>query len=316
MISKIEYYACLFFLFLWIVSPMIAEDSIPLVWEDAETQQVLFTSNDIMAFDWEKQYLLLTLDATLDFYSWVPPHKWLSRKLDVRDSEGIIYEVRWVSPVSSMGYPGVIYDTYLTNPFIKIENGYPGSFSEDPDLRFAERLRIGLEKAGRLQSFNPGEDFAEYRIRSQHHTWEDIGAGMKIRVECYENTFSPGRNARAHIFIASPIELAVKVDAIETILRFARPNEGIESEPIAYTISSEDIEKGIFVVQFDPYDQDAKGVLDSHSDVCVVRFTFRLMQKSGESMTVLFTSGYPPLNVPIQRQDNHSAISNEVWMNQ
>ncbi len=316
MIPKIQYSACLFILFLWIVSPTIAENSIPLVWEDAETQQVLFTSNDIVAFDWEKQYLLLTLDATLDFYAWVPPHKKLSCQLAVKDSEGIIYEARWVSPVSSMGYPGVIYDTFLSNPFIKIENGYPGSFTDDPDLRFAERLRIGLEKAGRLRSFNPNEDFTEDRIRIQQHTWEDIGGGMKIRVECYENTFCPGQKARAHIFIASPAEPAVKVDAVETILRFAGQNGGTESKPITHTLSSEDIAKGIFVVQFDPFAPDANGVLDSHSDVCVVRFSFRLLQKSGESMTALFTSDYPPLNVPISMQDINSAVSDEAWMYQ
>lgn len=291
------------------------QESAPLVWEDAETRQVLFTSDDIVAFDWEKQVILLTLDAHLDFLAWVPYHMGLSRKLVVRDNEGIIYEARWVSLLSSMGYPGVIYDTYLSDPFIHIENGYPSSSFGEGDQRFAERLKSGLEKTGRLCSFDPDKDYPEYRLKIQQAAWIDYGDEMKIRIECYENTFQVGRKARAHIYMARSADPKVVVDAIETSVRLGNPDGEGETEPLVFSILPDDIAKGIFICEFDPWLPSASSYSIPRQGECIVRFAFGLQQKKGDSMTTLLTKDYPELKVAIQ-SSVESGVGDREWINQ
>jgi hypothetical protein len=302
-------------------SPAFSQDSAPLVWEDAKTYQVLFTSNDIIAFDWEKQVFLLNLDAYLDFLAWVPPHMQLSRNLVVKDYEGIIYEGQWISMMSSIGYKGVAYDTYTesiknANPFIYIRNGYPPNHYIQPgesDLRFAERLKKGLEKANCLRSFDPEKDYAEYLVKDQHDTWMDCESAMKIRIECYENTFRRGRLARAHVFIANAVSPTSEIDAIEIGVRLGKPTAA-DADWFTFTLAPQDWAKGVYICKFDLF---AKGTsLESllENGALSTRFQFRFLKKNGDSTTTLSTKEYPTLKIPIQ--PDVSGLSGDRWKNQ
>lgn len=294
----------------------LSQDSAPLVWEDAETRQVLFTSNDIVAFDWEKQVFLLNVDAYLDFLAWVPPHMQLSRKLLVRDNEGIIYEGTWVSPISSMGYEGVIYDTYYENPFIYIVNGYPStpnSTTAGSDYRFTERLKAGLIKANCLRSFDPEKDYLDYRVKNQHDEWMDCGSEMKIRIECYENTFRRGRMARAHVFIANAVSPTMEVDAMEIGVRLGKATAA-EEDWFTFTLAPQDWAKGVYICKFDPFAKGTSRESLLEDGALSTRFQFRFLKKNGDSTTILFTKVYPTLKVPIQL--DVSGLSGDQWKNQ
>ena len=115
-----------------------------LLWRDSETKEILFKSEDIIAFDWDNQIFLLKTDSILDFLSWIPPHKYQYRSLYVEDANGPIYDAKWVNHISSMGFNGPIFN--FTNPFISIEDGYPNSIVDKNDIRYNKRLLEGLRK--------------------------------------------------------------------------------------------------------------------------------------------------------------------------
>ncbi|MCJ7673622.1 MAG: hypothetical protein MUO33_00545, partial [Sedimentisphaerales bacterium] len=100
--------------------------SAAVVWVDAKTQQVLFTLDDIIVFDWDYQVFQLKLNAALDFRAWMVPHKYQYRELVVKNSLGTIYRGQWVNPISSMGFSGPTYHSMGASTVFCILDGYGG----------------------------------------------------------------------------------------------------------------------------------------------------------------------------------------------
>jgi hypothetical protein len=232
-----------------------------LTWRDAETKRVLFTSNDIISFDWDKQVFRLTRNATLDFLAWIPPHMHQARKLFVEDEQGLIYEAHWVSNVSSMGFRGPIYRPLSPNPLFSIVNGYPqnsGTTTMTKDLRFSPRLRAGLKKAGLLHSIDLKKKYEGLIIKTTGHMWKSIGNDLKVRVEYFDNTFRPGSKARAHVFFAGGKKTRKQIDSLIFQIKFVANSGTFRSDIRIARIPVSEIEDGIYVCKFAPW-QPAEG---------------------------------------------------------
>ncbi len=227
-----------------------------LIWRDASTGNVLFTSDDIISFDWDKQMFLLKRDATLDFLAWIPPHMYQARGLFVEDAHGQIYHARWVSRVSSVGFFGPVYRPLSPNPFFSVAHGYPGGrdpLARDKDPRFSPRLKQGLQKAGVLKSINLSGEYAGLTIQKTGHSWKDIGEDMRVRVEYFENTFQIGEHARAHVFFAGGDKTLERIDSLTFDITFIANEGAFRSDTRIERVPVSEIRDGIYVCKFAPW---------------------------------------------------------------
>jgi hypothetical protein len=228
------------------------------VWKDAETGQILFTLDDIVAFDWGDQIFLLDLDAALDFLAWMHPGS-LSRELLVEDEEGLIYRALWVSWASSVAFTGIpVYCPSLFGwtRFFYIAYGYPGSEVADPneDARFNRRLRAALQRRGVLVDFDP--DTISYRRFSIQHistAWYVCGEDLKIRVDYFPEVFRSGEEARLHIFFAGGGQTEPSIDSLAVEIKFVANEGRYRSDVRLDNISPLVISERIYVCRFQPW---------------------------------------------------------------
>ena len=233
----------------------IAPTKPALTWRDAETRKVLFTSDDIVSFDWDKQVFLLELEPTIDFLVWI--HQRQSRRLLVEDADGPIYKAHWVSWTSSAGFGGPIYQPLSPNPFFSIENGYPkrqDCEARDNDARFADRLKAGLQKAGVLESIWLDRKHFGLRIRTTPRRWRNVGEDMKISVEYFENTFRPGGKVRAHVFFAGGEKTRGLIDSVTFRITLIANRGTFRSDVRLDPVAVCEIEDDIHVCRFAPWE--------------------------------------------------------------
>jgi len=187
-----------------------------LRWEDKETGRVLFTADDLVRFDWDRQVFELTRERAMDVMAHLWPHGEQYRTFVVRDGAGAIYEGRCYSMDSSLGYDG---PTILADrsdpapPLYAVEGGYPrGGGSRDRD-RFSPRLRAALAKAGVLEAIAPDEKAAP--IQRDSTGWHSQDNGPQVRAEIFPETFRIGQAARVHVFFAPRKADAPTFDTVE-----------------------------------------------------------------------------------------------------
>ncbi len=224
------------------------------VWKDAQTQQVLFTIEDVVAFDWDDQIFLLHLDAALDFIAWMVPHVYQTRELLLEDEQGLIYRARWVNSISSMSFEGPVYNSLGWTRFFCIGNGYPGFPVGDPDedTRFSPRLRAALEGRNLLEDFDPN-DYGGFRIQWSSTGWYVCGKDLKIRVEYFRDVFWSGQDARVHIFFAGGDQTAPSIDSMTVEIKFVANQGQYRSDVCIDNISPLVISEGIYVCRFQPW---------------------------------------------------------------
>lgn len=279
------------------------ETSAPaLVWKDAKSNRVLFASDDITSFDWDKQVFLLKLDAALDFLAWVPPHMYQARKLVLEDSNGTIYEAHWVSRASSMGFSGPIYSPLSPNPFFSIANGYPirgNVVPEAKDPRFADRLRTGLENAGILHDIDLTYNYVGLRIQRTGHSWTECGEDLKVRVEFFENTFRPGRKARAHVFFAGGEKTRTQIDTIALDIRFVANWGRFRSDCRIEGIPRAVIANGLYVCQFNPWRPVEGSDRRVEAGTGAVALSVLLQKKDATNLTTVYRLDFGEVVVPV-----------------
>lgn len=232
------------------------QDKQYLRWIDTNNGQILFTSDDIISFNWEKQIFLLKMDATIDFFTWMASHKSLYRKLVVKDNNGVIYEGQYVSGLSSMGFTGPVYS--WTNPFFTIKNGYPSRFSKnnrEDDPRYNERIKNVLEKTGKLSIIDPNKKYfgTTIDIIRQLQSWYDCGEDLKVRVEYIRNTFIYDGEPRINVYFAGGEKVLKKINDISLEIKFTSDFGRYRSDVNIVNISSKIISDGIYVCKFKPW---------------------------------------------------------------
>lgn len=299
------------------VNAWASAESPCIIWEASDTHQILFTSNDIVAFDWEKQIFMLNLDANINFLGWTDSEAGLAASILMKDNNGVIYEAQWVSPICSWSLEGPIYNSLSPNPFLSIKSVYPAGYKSpdgDNDLRFNDRLKNCLEKSNLLRTIDPNKDFADEYIRIQSGSWMKYGEDISIYIKCFENTFQPGRQARANIIFSCSSNPKNRIDAIEMTVQQTSLHTGRKSDAATFSIPLEDGRRWVYYSRFDPFlqNQDSRMVL-MQGDY-LIHFSFRFQQKKGDVLSTLYTADYPDLKITVPA-DQVSNIDPGVWMN-
>lgn len=243
---------------LWGGQKELAGEAQPIpgpVWKDAQTQQVLFTIEDVVAFDWDDQIFLLDLDAALDFVAWMVPHVHLTRELLLEDEEGLIYQARWVNEIASMGFDGPVYGSVWGTRFFRIGNGYPGFAPGGPnDTRFNPRLHAALERRGVLENLDPNDiNDSGFRVQRSLTGWYVCGEDLKVRVEYFPDVFRSGQDARVHIFLAGGDQTSPSIDSIAVEIKFVANQGRYRSDVRIDDISPLVIAEGVYVCRFQPW---------------------------------------------------------------
>ncbi len=221
-----------------------------LVWKDANTNRILFTSNDILSFDWEKQVFLLNSDAILDFIAWTLPHKYQYRTISIEDDKGIICQAKWVSQLSSMSFIGQIYEPLSPNPYFSIKEGYPGKniILNTKDDATIKRFHTGLEKANVLKTIDLTKPITKIKLKSSG--WKHCG-DLAVRVEICENTFLIGKKARIHIYFEGGQKTLSDTDKI-----VIEASTSWKGKSFSYThheeIPKEKAYEGVYILKFNP----------------------------------------------------------------
>lgn len=277
-----------------------------VVWKDSESKRVIFTSADIITFDWSKQVFLLKRDAYLDFIAWVASSKSVMRELSVEDGDGLIYKAKWVSDNSSRGFKGPIYEA--SSPFISIVDSYPsGSAPLKPDdPRDSARLRLALEKAGLLENIDLTRDWVGLRVQSTSSSWLDCGPDLKTRIDYFGDTFQWGQKARAHIFFAGGEQMQKQIDSIAMEIRFVANQGRYRSDYRIAGISPAVITDGVYVGQFDLWKPVQGSELKIKSGTGFITTTLLFQKNQRGKLTTLyrleFKETFIPVSIPIEAQ--------------
>jgi hypothetical protein len=284
----------------------------PVIWVDAKTQQVLFTLNDIIVFDWDHQVFELKLNAALDFRAWMVKGQY--RELLVKDNLGTIYRGQWVNPVLSKGFSGPTYHSMGTNRLFLISNGYGGGTPpprlENGDLRFSDRLYKELKKAGLLGTIASiktvgdtkilelSETYDHRRIDSINLGWHDCGKGLRIGVEYFADTFRIGEEARAHLFFSADEKSVSWVDDIVFEIKFTANEGQFRSDIRMEGISPSVIADGIYVCRFRPWNP-LPGSLTVQRGTGRVALSVLIRRKTEDGYEVIRRLDFPEIDVPV-----------------
>lgn len=197
----------------------------PLVWTkchgdcplvDNNDMTILFDSNDIEVFDWDKQIFQLTRTRAMDLMASKPI---LYASFAVYDSQGRIYMGYFVSPF----YSGAISEPVIIEPFLNygpqpplfaISCGYPGNWGQE-DLRFAPRLHAALDRTGVLGQIDPNDP--PIPIERESHGWFGKKGGLRIWIEIFPETLRLGQSSRIHLQVIgteelNPLDYMLEVD--------------------------------------------------------------------------------------------------------
>lgn len=283
-----------------------------LIWRDADSKEIIFTSNDILEFDWDKQVCILKYNAALDFFAWTRLARGQYRTLSVEDENGIIYQGNWVSMFSSMGFRGPIYSLVLSNPLLSISNGYPskssGTKSED-DIRFSPRLKDGLTKSNALKSIDTSQSFEGTKIQWSSTEWKNITNNMKVRLECFKDSFQLGQKARAYIYFASDRNIKADIDSIAMHIKFTANDGRYISETTISNIPVSVLGAGIYPCKFNVWkstsglDPNPK-LGDGYMTISVI-----LLRKTVKDVSLLHQVDFEPQKVLIEKMTNAAYYS-------
>lgn len=174
-----------------------AADRAAVEWVDAKTGKVLFSSRDIVRFDWDRQVFELTRERAMDLMS-LPPT--LRRDFVVRDREGDIYRGCFMSALSSFSYDGptISSDFFevegIRPPLYHIGGGYPGEHDQGGKRRFDPRLKQHLDVGGLLRSIREGEKVEP--VETVFCGWHGEALGRRAAIRFFPETIRLGRDIR------------------------------------------------------------------------------------------------------------------------
>lgn len=233
-----------------------------LLWKDSETNRVVFTSDDIIKFDWDIQMFQLTEDAVVEFCG--DTIGCSSPGMIVEDESGPIYETCWYNPLLSYGCSyNPIYKLWENLhffrqstffPFISIEKGRPGwknSPEEDKDRRFDPRLKAGLEKAGVLGSINLDSLYVELISIFTGSEPKVVGEDLKVWVTT--GSFRLNRNAGLNIFFRGGEKTLQKVDSFAMDIKLIANNGSFRSETRIDSEAVDAFKDGRYACEFAPW---------------------------------------------------------------
>ncbi len=236
----------------------LRDASASLRWEGDQPGMVLFTANDIVRFDWQRQVFELQRERAMDLMAYLVAHKHLQRGFSVRDNGGEIYEGRFFSLTSSQSYDGPTILASISGvgeapPLFAITGGYPGSIGEGAKKRFNQRLHDDLEKAGLLKSIPPTEKLRP--IERIHTEWFGDRDQIRLRAEIFPETFRRGSEARVHLFFTQGLTPPPTFDTVEIRIILSQTNGFFcnTEHSIPDKLTPETIKSGFHLMRWKPW---------------------------------------------------------------
>lgn len=206
---------------------------VSLRWFEPNSHQRLFTVDDVVRFDWDRQRFELSRDAAISLLM-LPPA--LDREFVVADDYGEIYRGQMVSSESSKTYAGPVIQVDapalgLQPPLYALSSGYPGKTDRKPDPRFDPRLRLALEAAGVLGELDANQ--LPPSIETQFIPWCERAHGLKIAATLFPETFRVGRDARVLLRLSGDPKFHLDADRLELAISLLRDEDDSQISHLA-----------------------------------------------------------------------------------
>lgn len=239
-----------------------------IAWVDRETGETVFTAADMVRFDWERQMFELKRERAMDLEAWLASHLLQHRSYVVRDAQGVIYEGRFISRLSSFGYTGptTLIDDLSSrgDPVLRIHDGYPTGDDRDPVLRitgghptgddstrFSPRLLRGLRDAGVIGTIS--ESNRPKPIEAVHFEWVGNAKRLMVRAKIFTETMRRGRTARMHLYFYCPEGYRPPGDSMAVLLTVSANQGRFRSTAQMEGPSPNHLSNGACVFRFNPW---------------------------------------------------------------
>ncbi|HDY65640.1 MAG TPA: redoxin domain-containing protein [Phycisphaerae bacterium] len=282
-------------------------DSAAVRWIDAKTGQTLFTLDDIVRFDWEKQLFELKRERAIDLMM-LPPT--LQRDFVIKDNQGEIYRGCFMSQASSMSYDGptiplgAIFPTDVRPPLYKIEPGYGeyregGSRDKNDKKRFHPRLRAALDAGGLLEDIDPASPPPP--IVTSFAGWYGGQNGLKIGAKLFPETFRIGRETRFQLCIAKDKTFNLRPDRLELSVTWLAKGKNFPiTERMEVPLDTLDKGMGVYAYRGWPWGSE-HGSVDPTVQPGRGEVTIQLqaLRRSGNVWNVIGTWQIPTLEIAI-----------------
>lgn len=203
---------------------LVNENRLDLKWVDKNTNEIYFTIDDIVRFDWEKQIFELTRDKAIDLMA--KPHRLYTAFL-VKNNDTILYEGGFMSLLSCSGSnKPVISDGLIEKifpPIYKISAAYPtDKYAENEKERFNPTMYKILKEKNKLEtidknSFSPKIDY-------QFLGWYGEQFKFKILLMVFNETFRIKKKAVIHLRCAPAIKDEGLPDKLELSISIVANN--------------------------------------------------------------------------------------------
>ena len=290
----------------------IAAKAPVVTWKDSETRQTLFTSDDILFFDWQNQYFLLKDVAFKNYTDWIKSVK-LTKAISVEDKNGLVYRARWIGGISSLEY---LDPVYLPNPgesirpqfIVSIASGHPNVPTPLPmddsqkliDFRNSARLRTDLQAAGVLK---PDELSALSLEREGSDTlkqWRRIGLNANVAVQCFSTDFVLGQQPHADFLFATDEEFRKQWDALAIEIRYVANDGQFRSDTRVEAISPQIMAEHVHHFQLPPWKPVAGSQASVTSPAGSVTFSLLFQQQRNGQMVTARRVEFDAIVLPLR----------------
>lgn len=237
-----------------------------LSWIDAENGQIIFTNQEIVRYDWEKQIIELTPECATMLMALPVVQR---REFAVKDAEGVIYRGRFYRSATTdgEGYDGttILIDQgplkkLPASPFFTIQGGYPnGGGTHDKD-RFAPRIHDALAKIGTLTTIADTE--LPVRRLWSGHTWVGGEQVLKASAVLFPDTFRVGKTAYLHMLLYKGQHPDFDFDELLISANSTGDDGRFTSKQAILTIHAPLLDNGIYVCKFRPWEGKSAPAID------------------------------------------------------
>ena len=287
--------------------PALVDAKVPIAtWKDSASHKTIFTSDDVLFFDWNKQYFLLK-DAAFDNYTrWVKAPELLPEKsprvpkaMDVEDKNGLIY--RWNDFIAVPSFSDTIpyylskYNLLLDREPIVLNSGddvsHQGSVGRDDapiphDSPLAARMYKDWQTAGVLKP----DDFITRapgtKISANQVQWKRVGLNAHVGAECNGEDFRIGQQPRADFLFAMDEEFSKQWDALAIEIRYVANDGQFRSDTRVQAISPQVMANHVYRCQLPPWKPVAGSQARVTSPAGTVTFSLLFQQRrNGQLVT-------------------------------
>lgn len=283
-----------------------------VTWKDSETRQTLFTSDDILFFDWDNQYFLLKDAAFKNYTDWIKNVK-LTKAISVEDKNGLVYQARWISGISSLDY---LDPVYLPNPdepirpqlIVSITSGHPNYPRPLPmddsqkliDFRNSARLRTDLQTAGVLKPDELSALSIEREDSENKTQWKRIGINAHAAVQCFSSDFFPGHKPGTDFLFATDKEFRRQWDALAIEIRYVANDGQFRSDTRIEEISPQIMDSRVYHCQLPPWEPVAGSQASVTSPAGSVTFSLLFQRRQNGQLVTARRVEFDAIVLPLR----------------